>query len=207
MKHIKKQRHYFASKVQSSQNYGFSCSHVWMWELDKESRVSENWCFWAVVLEKTLESPLVCKEIHPVHPKGYQSWIFIGKADAEAETLILWPPDAENRLVWKDPDAREDWRQKEKGMTEDEMVGWPQWVNGHEFEQGLGDGDGQGSLACWSPWGCKELDTTELLNWTEPFVNLPGKNTVRIFKLHDSRCSMIKFQTETKISNLINSIE
>ena len=92
-------------------------------------------------------------------------------------------------------------------MTEDEMVGWPQWVNGHEFEQGLGDGDGQGSLACWSPWGRKELDTTELLNWTEPFVNLPGKNTVRMFKLHDSRRSMIKFQTETKISNLINSIE
>ena len=164
---IKKQRHYFANKCQSSQSYDFSSSHVQMWELDyKESWVPKNWCFWILVLEKTLESPLDCKEIQPVHPKGNQSWIFIGRADDEAETPLLWPPDAKNWLIWKDPDAGKDWRQ-EKGMTEDEMVGWPHWLNGHEFEQALGVGDGQGSLAWCSPWGHKESDTTERLNWTD----------------------------------------
>ena len=132
--HIKKQRHYFASKGPSSQGYGFSSSHVWIWELDyKESWALKNWCFWTVVLEKTLESPLDCKEIQPVHPKGDQSWVFIERTDVEAETPILWPPDAKNWLIRKDPDPGKDWRQKEKRMTEDEMVGWHHRLNGHVF--------------------------------------------------------------------------
>ena len=122
---LKKQRHYFVNKGPSSQGYGFSSSHVWVWELDyKESWALKNWCFWTVVLEKTLESPLDSKEIQPVHPKGNQSWIFIGRTDVEAETPILWPADTKNWLIWKDPDAGKDWGQEEKGMTEDEMVGW-----------------------------------------------------------------------------------
>ena len=131
----KKQRHYFANKGPSSQSYGFSSSHVCMWELDyKESWVLKNWCFWTVVLEKTLESPLDSKEIQPVHAKGNQSWIVIGRTDAEAETPIFWPPDVKNQLTWKDLDAGNDWRWEEKGMTEDEMVGWHHQLNGHEFE-------------------------------------------------------------------------
>ena len=130
--HIKKQRHYFANKGLSSQGYGFSSSHVWMWELDyKESRALKNLCFWTVVLEKTLEHPLDCKESQPVHPKGDQSWVFVGRTDAEAETLILWPPDAKN---WRDPDAGKDWRWEEKGTTEGEVVGWHHRLNAHEFE-------------------------------------------------------------------------
>ena len=135
--HIKKQRHYFANKGLSSQSCGFSNSCVWLWELDcEESWAPRNWCFWTVVLEKTLESPLECKEIQPVHPKGNSSWIVIGTTDVEAETPILWPPDAKNWLIWKDPDAGKDWRQEEKGTetTEDEMVGWHHGLNGHEFE-------------------------------------------------------------------------
>ena len=167
--HIKKQRHYFVNKGLSSQGYGFSSGHVWMWELDyKESWVLKNWCFWTVVLEKTLESPLDCKEIQPVHPKGDQSWVFIGKIDVGAETPILWPPDAKSWLIWKDPDVGKDWRREEKGMTEDETVGWHHRLDGHEFEQTPGADDGQGSLTCCSPWGWKESDTTEWLNWTEP---------------------------------------
>ena len=132
--HIKKQRHYFASKGPSSQSYGFSSSPEWMWELDyKESWVLKN-CFWTVVLEKTLEGPLDCKAIQPVHPKGNQSWIFTGRTDAEAETSILWPSDAKNWLIWKDPDTGKDWEWEEKGMREDEMVGWHHWLNGCEFE-------------------------------------------------------------------------
>ena len=139
-----------------------------MWELDyKENWVPKIWCFSTVVLEKTLESPLDCKEIQPVHPKGNQFWIFIGRTDVEAETPILWPPDVKCWLIWKDPDARKDWRQEEKGTTEDEMVGWHHWLNGLEFEYTLGVGDGQGGLECCSPWGCKESDTTDRLNWTE----------------------------------------
>ena len=154
----------FANKGPSSQGSDFSSSHVQMWELDyKESWVPKNWCFWTVVLEKTLESPWDCKEIQPIHPKGDQSWIFIGRTDAEAETPILWPPE-ENWLIGKDPDAGKDWRQEEKGMTEDEMVGWHHQLDGHEFEQAPGVGDGQGSLACCSPWDHKESDTTEWLN-------------------------------------------
>ena len=133
--HIKKQRHYFANKSLSSQSYGFSTSHVWLWELDyKESWVPKNWCFWTAVLEKTLESPLDYKEIQMVHPKRNQSWIFIIRTDAEVETWILWPPDANNGLLWKDPNAGKDWRQEEKRTTEDEMVGHHHQLNGHEFE-------------------------------------------------------------------------
>ena len=132
--HIKKQRHYFANKGLSSQGYGFSSSHVWMWQLDyKESWVLKNWCFWTVVLEKTLESPLDCREIQPVHPKGDQSWVFTERTDVEAETQILWPPDVKSCLIWKDPDAVKDLTQEEKLMTEDEVVGWHHWLNGHEF--------------------------------------------------------------------------
>ena len=134
------------------QGYGFSSNLEWMLELDhKEGWRPKNWGFQILVLEKTLESPLDCKEIKPVNPKGNQSWIFIGRTDAEAETPILWPPD-ENWLIWKDPDAGKDWRQEEKGTTEDEMVGWHHWLNEHEFEQAPGDGEGQRSLACCSPW-------------------------------------------------------
>ena len=123
------------TKVLSSQGYGFSSSHVWMWALAyKESWAVKNWCFWTVVLEKTPESPLYCKEIQAVHPKGNQSWIFIGRTDAEADTPILWPPDAKNWLIWEDPDPGKDWRQEDKGTTEDEMAGWHHQVNGHEFE-------------------------------------------------------------------------
>ena len=132
--HIINQRHYFDNKGPFSQSYGFSSSHVWMWELDfKEIWMWKNWCFWTVVLEKTLESPLACKEIQPVHPKGDQSWTFIGRTDAEAETLILWPPDGKNWLIWIDPDAGKDWKQEEKGMTQGEMVGWHHQFNRHEF--------------------------------------------------------------------------
>ena len=138
-----------------------------MWELDyKESWVPKNWCFWTVVLEKTLESPLDCKEIQPVHSEGDQSWIFIGRTEAEAEAPILWPPDVKNWLLGKDPDAGKDWRRKEKGTTEDEMVGWHHRLDGREFEQAPGVGDGQGSLVCYSPCSHKESDTTEPLNWT-----------------------------------------
>ena len=125
-----------------------------------------------VVLEKTLESPLDCKEIQPVHPKVGQSWIVIGRTDAEAEAPILWPPDAKNWLIWKDPDAGKEWGQEEKGLTEDAMIGWHHWLNGHEFEQAPGIGDGQGSLACCSVWGRKESDMTEWLNWPELLMRL-----------------------------------
>ena len=166
--HIKKQRYYFINKGLSSQSYGFSSSHVWMWELEyKESWALNNWCFWTVVLEKTLESPLKCSERKPVHPKGNQPWIFTGRTDAEAETPTLWPPDAKNWLIGKDLDAGKDWRQEKKGTTEDEMAGWHHRLNGHEFEKSPGVGDGQGSLACCSPWGRKESDTTVTeLNWS-----------------------------------------
>ena len=178
--HIKKQRHYFASKGPSSQGYVFSSSHLWMWELNyKERGETKNWCFWTVVLEKTLENPLDCKEIQPVHPKENQSWVFIGRDDVEAETPILWPPDVKNLLLGKDPDAGKDWRQEEKGMTDDEVVGWHHRLNGHEFEQAPGVGDEQVSLACCSPWSHKELDTTEL-NWTEKSskILIPNVKTI-----------------------------
>ena len=125
------------------------------------------WCFWTVLLEKTVESPLDWKEIKSVNPKGNQSKIFIWRTDAETETAIFWSPDAKNWLIGKDPEAGQDWRQEEKGMAEDEMIGWHHRLDEHEFKQALGVDDGQGSLACCSPWGCKELDTTERLNGTE----------------------------------------
>ena len=131
--HIKKQRHYFASKGPTSQGYGFSSSHVLMWQLDyKEGWALKNLCFWIVVLEKTLENPLDCKDIQPVHPKD-KFWVFIGRTVVEAETPVLWPPDAKSWLIWKHPDAGKDWGQEKKGTTEDEMVGWHHWLNSHEF--------------------------------------------------------------------------
>ena len=130
----------------------------------REGWVPKNWCFWTVVLEKTLESPLDSKEIKPVHPKGNQSWVFTGRTNAEAETPILWPLDGKSRLIGKIPDAGKDWGKEEKGVTEDEMLCWHHQLNGHEFEQALGVGDGQGSLTCCSPWGHKESDMTERLN-------------------------------------------
>ena len=138
-----------------------------MLKLDhREGWIQKKWCFQTVMLEKTLESLLDSKEIKPVNPKGNQPWIFIGRTDAEAAAPIFWPPDAKNWLIGKDPDAEKDWRQEEKGIT-DEMVGWHHWLDGHEFEQAPGVGDGQGSLVCCSPRGHKESDMTEWLNWTD----------------------------------------
>ena len=163
--HIKKQRHYFANKGPSSQGCGFSSSHVQMWEFDyKESWAQKNWCFWTVLLEKTLESPLDCKEMQPVHPKGDKCWLF---TDVEAESPILWPPDAKSWLIWKDPDAGKDWGQEEKGMTEDEMAGWHHWPNGHEFGWTLGVGDGQGGPGMLRFMGLQRVghDWATELNW------------------------------------------
>ena len=153
----------------------FTSSHMWMWELDhEEGRVPKNWCFWTVVLEKTLESPLDCKEIQPVHPRGDQFWVFIGRTDIEAETPILWPPDAKSGLIWKDPDPGKDWGQEEKGVTEGEMIGWHHWLNGHEFVYTLGVGDGQGGQAYWGSWGGKELGMTNWLNNNNLISSLEG---------------------------------
>ena len=139
-----------------------------MWELDcEESWASKNWCFWTVVLEKTLQSPLDCKEIQPVHSEGDQSWMFLGRTDGKAETPILWPPHAKGWLIGKDSDAGRVWGQEEKGMTEDEMAGWHHRLNGCEFEWTPGVGDGLGGLVCCDSWGRKESDTTDWLNWTE----------------------------------------
>ena len=156
--HIKKQWCHFADKSPDGQDYGFFSSHPWMWE----GWVLKSWCFWTVVLEKTLESPLDIKEIKPVHPKGNQSWIFTGRTDAEAP--ILLPPDLKSWLLGKDLDAEKDWGQEEKGATQNEMVGWHHWLNGHEFEQSPGASEGQESLVCCSPWGHKKLDMIEWLN-------------------------------------------
>ena len=159
--HIKKQRHHFEDKGLYSQTYGFPSNHVQMWELDhKEVWVPKNWWFWTVVLWKTLESPLDSKEIKPVNLKGNQPWIFIGRSDDEAETRILWPPDVKSQLTWKDPDAGKDWEQEEKEATEDEMTRQHHWINGHKFEQNLGDSGRQRTLACCSPWDRKESDKT-----------------------------------------------
>ena len=168
--HIKKQRHYFADKGLCHQSYGFSSSHVWIWELDrKKSWALINWCFLTVVLEKTLESPLDCKEIQAVSPKGNQSY-----PEYSLEGLMLklklqyslatW---CEELAHWKDLDPGENWEQEEKRMREDDMVGWDHWLNRHESEQVPRVGDEQGSLVCCGPWGSKELDMTEWLNWTD----------------------------------------
>ena len=152
-----------------------SSGHVWMWELDcEESWALKKWCFWTVVLEKTLESPLDCKEIQSVHPKGDQSWVFIGRTDAKAENPILWLPHGKSWLIGKDSDSGRDWGQEEKGTTEDEMSGWHHWLDGREFEWTPGVGDGQGGLVCCDSWDHKELDTTEWLNWTEPLHRMEG---------------------------------
>ena len=164
--HIKKLDINFANKGLSSQSYMVFLVVIWMWDLDyKESWVPKNRCFWTVVLQKTLESPLDCNEIQPVHQKGNQSWKFIGRTDAEDETPKLLPSDAKNWLIWKDSDAAKDWRREGKGTTEDEMAGWHHGLDGCEFEWTPGAGDGQGGLACCSPWGCKELDWVTELNW------------------------------------------
>ena len=156
--HIQKQRHYFANKGPSSQGYGFSCGNERMWELDcEESWVSKNWCFWTVVLEKTLDSLLDCKEIQPVHSKGDHPWVFFGKNNAKAETPILWPPHVKSWLIGKDPDAGSDWVQEEKGTKEDEMAGWHHQLDGHEFEWTPGVGDGQGGLACCKFMGSQRV--------------------------------------------------
>ena len=158
----------------------FFSSHVWMWNLNhKEDWAPNSWCFWTVMLEKPLENPLDCKEIKPVHPKGNQSWIFIGRTHAEVEAPILWPPDVKSWLTGRDPDAGKDWRQEEKGMTEDKMVGWHHQLSENEFKQPPGVDDGQGSLACCSPWSRKELDMTEWLNW------LPDNLVSRVFSFFD----------------------
>ena len=152
----------------ASQGYGFLSGHVWMWELDyKESWVPKTWCFWTVVLEKTLESLLDCKKIPAVHSKVDESWVFIGRTDAEAEIPILWLPGVKSWLIRKDPEAGKDWGQEEKGTTEDEMVGWHHQLNGNGFGWTLGVGDGQGGSECCGSRVHKESDTTEWLNWTE----------------------------------------
>ena len=155
------------TKVRLIKAMVFSSSHVWMLELDyKESWAPKNWYFWTVVLEKTLGSPMDCKEIQPVHPKRGQSWVFIGGTDVEAETAILWPPDVKNWLIWKDLDAGKDWQHEEKGTIEDEMVGWHHWLNEHGFSWTLGVGDGQGGLACCCSWHCRVGHNWETeLNW------------------------------------------
>ena len=155
-----------------------------MWKLDhRKAWVLKNWCFWIVVLEKTLESHLDNKEIKPVNPKGNQPWIFIGRTDNEAP--ILWPPDAKSRLIGNDSDDGKDWGQEEKGMTEDEMVGWQHWLNGHEFERAPGESERQGSLACCNPWSHKGSDTTEQLNnsfWRHWQFRAKCDNMMSIFR-------------------------
>ena len=146
------------------EGYGFSSSHAWMWELKAEHQRNDAF---ELFLEKTLESPLDCKKIQPVHHKGDQSWVFIGRTDVEAETPILWPPHVKSWLIVKDPDAGRDWGQEEKGTTKDEMAGWHHWLDGHGFGWTPGVGNGQGGLACCDLRGCKESDTIEWLNWTE----------------------------------------
>ena len=165
--HIKKQRYNFTKKGPSSQSFIFPSIRVWTWGSDhKKGWTPKNWCFWTVVLKETLGSPLDYKEIKLVIPKGNQSWISIGRTDAEAEAPIIWSPDAKNWLIGKNTHARKDWRQ-EKGKTEDEMIWWHHCLDGHEFVQAPGVGDGQGILACCSPLGCKNSETTEEMNWTE----------------------------------------
>ena len=172
---LKKQRHHFADKGPYSQSYDFSSSHVWMWELDhKEGWVSKNWGFWIVVLEKTLKSPLDSKEIKPVNPKGNKYWISIGRIDAEAKVPMLCPLDVKTHWThWKRPWFWERLKAMEKGISEDEVVGWHHWLDGHEFEQTLGDGEGQGSLVCCSPWDHKESDMAEQMNNNSKHLSLP----------------------------------
>ena len=198
--HVPKHRHYFANKVSSSQGYGFSCGHVWMWELDcEESWALKNWCFWTVVLEKTLESPLDCKEIQTVHSEGDEPWDFFGRNDAKAETPVLWPPHAKSWLIGKDSDAGRDWAQEEKGMTEDEMAGWHHWLDGRESEWTPWIGDGQGGLACCDSRGRKESDTTERLNWTELICRIIKIKQDTIFSIKWEKLFIIPFKNNTTL--------
>ena len=159
----------------------FSSSHVWIWELDwEESWALKNWCFWPVVLEKTLESPMDFKEMQPVHSKGDQSWVFFGRNDAKSETPVLWPHHVKSWLIGKDSDVGRDWGQEENWTTEDEMAGWHHWLDGREFEWTPGVCDGQGGLACFNSWGCKESDTTEWPNWTELKPNYIGAHIKKL---------------------------
>ena len=205
---FKKQWRYFANKGLCSQSYDFSSSHVWMWELDyRESWALETWCCCTMGLEKTFESSLDCKEIKPISPKGNQSCIFIGRIDVEAETPILWPPYVKNWLIGKDPVSGKDWRQEEKWMTEDEMVGWHHRPNGHEFEQTLGVGDWQGSLACCSPWGHRESDMTEQLNWSDQKNKWKGHRTchsaVHFFSVSYCWCLMCMFLSSISLAKIL----
>ena len=170
-----------------------------MWELDyEESWALKNWCFWTVVLEKTLESPLDCKEIQPVHSKGDESWVFFGRTDAKAETPILWPPHVKSWLIGKDSDARRDWGQEEKGTTEDEMAGWHHWLDGRESQWAPGVGDGHRGLACCNSWGRKESDTTEQLIWSD-ILGIRGRFWNNIFKtLMRWRLSEEPFKTQSR---------
>ena len=170
-----------------------------MWVLDyKESWALKNWCFWTVVLEKTLGRPLDYKGIQPVNPKGNQSWIFIGKTDAEAEASILWPPDAKSQLIGKDPNAGKYWRQKEKEAARDGMFEWHHWLNGHESEQTPGDSEGQGSLACCSPWSCKESDMTEQLNNNNRNGGKVGrKKSLRVSLIWELCFSWVQWHTKS----------
>ena len=194
-----------AKKGLYSLSYGFSSSHVWMWDLEyKESWVLQNWCFWTEVLEKTLENPLDCKEIQQVHLYGNQSWIFIRTADVKAETPILWPSDAKNKPIGKDPDAGKDWMWEEKGMTEAEMVGW---LNELEFEYAPGVGDGQRGLACCSPWSHKELDMTKRLNWTEDQESfLKQISAIQIAPIHfdiwQNQYNIVKLKNKIKFKKI-----
>ena len=192
---ILKSRHHLADKGPSSQSYGFSSSHVWMWELDqKEGWELKHQCFQTVVLEKTLESPLDIKEIKPVNPKGNQSWIFIGRTDAEARTR--WPPDVKSQLIRKDSDTGKDWRQEDKRTTENEMAGWHHWLNAHELEQTLGDNEGQGGVACYSPRSHKKLDTT----W---WLNNKRNNKSTILNVNDSKDMSILIKPTTYFHSVI----
>ena len=188
------------TKVHTSQSYGFSSSHVWVWELDhKEGWAPKNWCFWNVVLEKTFESPLDCKEIKPVNPNGNQSWIFIGRTDADTEVLILWPSDARSWLTGKDPHAWKDWGQ-EKRVTGDEMVGWHHWLNGPWVWASSGSCNGQGSLVCCIPWGRKKLDATEQLNWTElNFSRVEAHGTWHMIRSRGQCWDCSSFQTNSNV--------
>ena len=180
-----------------------------MWELDcEEGWAPKNWCFWTMVLEKTLESPLDCKKIHPVHSEGDQPWDFFGRNDAIAETPVLWPPHAKSWLIGKDPDAGRDWGQEEKGTTEDEMAGWHHRLDRHEFEWTLGVGDGQGGLACCDTWGHKESDTTEQLNWTESPIDCQemeqsDNGSYRLIGSQFQFCKMKKFWRYNNVTTLI----
>ena len=168
--------------------------------VDYKEGWAQKWCFWTVVLEKTLESPLDCKEIQPVHPKGNESWVFIGRTDVKAETPILWPPDVKSWLIWKDPDVQKDWRQ-EKGTTEDEMVGRHHWLDGRESEWTLGVGDGQGGLVCCSPWGHRESDTTKGLKWTELKFLRGGISRLKHIQNVDGYCRTVVHRTQFTHNN------